>query len=638
MSNSILQIGISGLTAARFGVQTASHNVSNSNTDGYSRQEIVQGTALPSYTGAGFLGQGTTVDNVRRSYSSFLNTQVEQAKTQSSYYSSYLEQISQVDSLLADATAGLSPALDDFFASVQDVAAHPADLSSRQSILSSAQALSSRFQMLNSRMEDLRTSTNEQLRSTVEALNTYAIQIADINQRIATLTNSGASNQVPNDLLDQRDKLIRDLNEEVRTSKVNIADGTVNIFLANGQPLVVGTRSYTVSAQQDPEDPSNLVVGLDIGAGIAKFRTSDLQSGGKLAGYLAFRDDTLYPAIDALGKVAINLAASFNLQHTAGRDLNGAVGDSFFQQASPQVLANQNNAGTGVVTATISDAAALTGADYRILYDGTNYLVTNQTTNTTQTFASLPQTIDGVLIDISGVPSALDTFLVQPTRLGARGISVLVTDIKKVAASAPSIATTVGGGNTGTASVSSSTITIPAPTGFDYSTPIQIRFTTPTAYEVRTGSPGFATVAATGTLGGSGVISYNGWDVTLTGAPAAADTFTVTFSASGPGDNRNAVALADLQKTQMVEGSATLQETYAQLVSSIGNKAREIQISSRAQDNLLAQTVATQQSISGVNLDEEASNLIRYQQAYTASSRVIAMARDLFDQLIDATR
>lgn len=637
MGSSILQIGISGLNASRYGLETTSHNISNSNTDGYSRQEIVQGTALPTYTGAGFLGQGTTVDNVRRVYSGFLNLQVQQAQTQSAYYSSYLAQISQVDNLLSDASAGLSPALNDFFAGMQDVAAHPSDISSRQSLLSSAQAISSRFQLLNVPLENLRQSTNAQLQSTVATLNTYATQIVDINQKIAALTNSGSATLLPNDLLDQRDTLIKNLNQEVRATTVAVDDGTLNVFLGNGQALVVGVQNFPVVAVQDPEDPANLSIGLNNGGGVVKFRASDLQSGGRLAGLLDFRENSLYPAMDSLGRVAINLASAFNLQHTAGRDLNGAVGGNFFQVATPVALSNQNNTGSGVMSASITDATALTGDNYRIVYDGTNYLVTNQTTNATQTFASLPQTVDGVQMSIAGAPNASDTFLVQPTRLGAHDIAPLISDVKKIAAAAPNIATAVGGGNTGTGAVSSSTIDIPAAAGFDYSTPIQISFTTATAYQIRTGSPGFATVATTGVLGGSGVISYNGWNVTLTGTPAAADTFTVSFSASGTGDNRNAVALGDLQTTQMVGGAASLQEAYGQLVSSIGNKTREVQVSGRAQDNLLAQTVAAQQSVSGVNLDEEASNLIRYQQAYSASSRVISMANDLFKELIAAT-
>lgn len=637
MGSSILQIGISGLNASRYGLETTSHNISNSNTEGYSRQQIVQGTAIPAYSGSGFLGQGTTVDNVRRVYSGFLNLQVQQAQSQSNYYSSYLSQINQVDNLLSDSSAGLSPALNDFFAGVQDVAAHPADVASRQSLLSSGQAISARFQLLNSRLEDLRQSTNAQLQSTVTTLNAYATQIVDLNQKISALTNGGSAALLPNDLLDQRDTLIRNLNQEVRATTVAIDDGTVNVFLANGQALVVGTASFQVTAEQDPEDPSNLTIGLNNGTGVVKFRPEDLQTGGRLAGLLAFRDDTLYPAMDSLGKVAINLASSFNLQHTAGRDLNGTVGGNFFQVATPLAFSNQNNTGSGIVSASIADATALTGDNYRIVYDGSNYLVTNQTDNTTQTFATLPQTVGGVLISISGTPNATDAFLVQPTRLGAHDIATLVTDPKKIAAASANIAVAVGGSNTGTGAVSSSSITIPAAAGFDYSTPIQIRFTSPTAYEIRTGSPGFATVAATGTLGSNGVVSYNGWDVTLTGTPAAADTFTVSFSASGTADNRNAVALGDLQATHMVGGTASLQEAYGQLVSSIGNKTREVQVSSKAQDNLLTQTVAAQQAVSGVNLDEEASNLIRYQQAYSASSRVIAMANDLFKELIAAT-
>ncbi len=637
----LLQVGMTGLTAARYGLETTTHNISNSNTDGYSRQKVVQSTNEPEFSGSGFMGRGVNVNDVRRVYDSLLTQQVQQTQTRASFYSSYLGQINQIDNLLADPAAGLTPALSDFFAGMQDVAANPSDISSRQSLLSGSQSLVSRFQAIDGRLNDLRLSTNAQLQASVTSINATTAQIATLNQKISELTNSGSTGQVPNDLLDQRDTLVKNLNKEVGATTVAVADGTINVFLTNGQALVLGRQAQTLTSGLDPADSANVRVGLLSGSTTTAFRAADLAGGGALGGYLAFRENSLYPAQDALGRIAINLAASFNLQHTAGHDLNGTAGGNFFTQASPRVVANSANAGSGVVTATIATAGSLTGDNYRLMYDGTNYLLTNQTSNVTTTYGSLPQTVNGVTIAISGSPSANDSFMIQPTRDGARNIASLITDVRQVAAAAPNISTAVGGGNTGSGAVSGSVIAIPAATGFNYSTSVQIRFTSATAYELRTGAPGFATVATTGAIAGGGgttTVAYNGWTVTLTGTPAAADTFTVSFAASGPGDNRNAVALGNLQTTQMVGGAASLQESYSQIVSSVGNKAREIQVSSRAQDNMLESTIAAQQSISGVNLDEEASNLLRYQQAYSAAGRVIGIANDMFKEILDATR
>ncbi|TAK91776.1 MAG: flagellar hook-associated protein FlgK [Burkholderiaceae bacterium] len=636
--SSILQTALTGLTAARYGLDATTHNITNSNTDGYSRQQIVQSTNNPEFTGAGFMGRGVNVNDVRRVYDGLLTRQVQSAQAGASYFSSYQAQINQVDNTLSDATAGLTPALADFFAVTQDVAAHPSDIASRQGLLSGAQSLVARFQAIDSRLNDLRLSTNAQMQTSVTNINTYTSEIANLNQRISELTNSGTIGQAPNDLLDQRDLLIKQLNQEVATTTVAVPDGTVSVFLANGQAMVVGNRASTLSAAQDPADPSQLRVGLVVGASVMPFRAADLAGGGALGGYLAFRDNTLNPARDSLGLIGINLASAFNLQHTAGRDLNGAVGGNFFNVPVPIVISNAGNAGSGAVTATIASATALTSDDYKLLYDGTNFQLTNLTTNVTTTYATLPQTVNGVTINISGAPSANDSFLIQPTRDGARTLSAAITDTRLIAAAAPNISTAVGGGNTGTGAVSSSVIAIPAAAGFDYSTPVQIRFTSPTNYELRTGSPGFATVASTGVLGGAGTVTYNGWTVTLTGTPAAADTFTVSFAASGPGDNRNAVALGNLQNTQMVGGTASLQDTYSQLVSTVGSKAHEIQVSGKAQDTLLQNTVTAQQSVSGVNLDEEASNLLRYQQAYSAAGRAVAIAGQLFQDILDIAK
>jgi flagellar hook-associated protein 1 FlgK len=127
-----------------------------------------------------------------------------------------------------------------------------------------------------------------------------------------------------------------------------------------------------------------------------------------------------------------------------------------------------------------------------------------------------------------------------------------------------------------------------------------------------------------------------GYRITLTGAAAAGDRFTVSANTGGVADNRNALLLAQLQtKNTMVNGTANYQSAYSQMVSSTGNRSREIQVQSQAQDALIAQTKEAQQALSGVNLDEEAANLVRYQQAYQASARVLQVASKLFDTVLD---
>jgi flagellar hook-associated protein 1 FlgK len=292
MSDGIFGISITGLRAAQMGLTTAGHNITNASTPGYNRQEIVQSTNTPLYTGAGFLGQGTNVSTVKRVYSQFLDNQVQSAQTKSSYLDTYYAQISQLDNMLADPSAGLSPALQDFFSGVNDVAANPASVPSRQSMLSSSEALVSRFQALDQRFTEIRNGVNSQITSSVSLINSYAQQIATLNHQVV-IAEAGGNGQPPNDILDQRDKLIADLNKEVNVSVVKQEDGSYNVFMGKGQALVVGQQALTLSSRPMPDDPESMGVAYVSYGGSAQMLSSGSLDGGSLGVFLAFRIETL---------------------------------------------------------------------------------------------------------------------------------------------------------------------------------------------------------------------------------------------------------------------------------------------------------------------------------------------------------
>jgi flagellar hook-associated protein 1 FlgK len=640
MANGILGIGTRALNIAQMGLVTTEHNISNVNTPGFHRQEVVQTTALPFGTGAGYLGQGAQVDTVKRIYSQFLDNQVLAASTQSKFYDSYYAQVSQIDNMLADPNAGLSPALQDFFSGVQAVANDPASIPARQSLLSDTQTLTARFSALSDRLQQIRSGVNTQLTSTVTEINAFSTQIADINQKIVIAQS--ANQQPPNDLLDQRDQLVAQLNEQVKATVVKQSDGTYNIFVGNGQPLVVGASAYGLGTAQSPEDPDTLnVVYQTAGGGQIPLNQSDL-SGGNLGGLLAFRTDVLDKAQNELGRVALTLAETVNNQHQLGQDLNGALGGAFFNIAStsPTVQANTNNSGAGVLSATLdttnAGAAALTTSNYRLTYNAGNYTVLDLTNNTSTTVAAaaLSTAIPGVNLSMAGLPNNGDSFLVLPTRNGARDISLAINDVSQIAAAAP-IRTAAGTANTGTASINAGSVdnTTQPPLNANLQQPVTITFTSATTFDVTgtgTGNP----VGVAYTPGGN--ISYNGWVVQISGTPAAGDAFTIAPNTGGVADGRNALAIGTLQTTNLLAGNTTTyQGAYSQLVSEVGNKTRETQLSSQAQGALLSQTQQSQQSLSGVNLDEEAANLMRYQQAYQAVAKVIQTAGTLFDTILN---
>jgi flagellar hook-associated protein 1 FlgK len=645
MGNGIYGIGLSGLAAAQAGLLTASHNISNANTPGYSRQVVMLGTNQPQFTGAGFIGSGVNVTTVRRVYDDFLGAQATRAQASTSHLDTWSSELAKLDNLFGDATTGLGPALSGFFSALNTVAQRPADTASRQAALSAAQGLVSRLRQQASQLGEIRAADNGQIGSAVSVINGYATQIAELNRRIGEVNTGGV--QPPNDLLDQRDQLVTELNQLVGASVVVQSDGAYNVFLSNGQGLVVGQNAMQLVARPNPDDPQNVEVGLVTGAGVLRFTANDI-TGGTLGGLLAFRDGPLADAENALGRIAVNVATAVNDQQALGLDLHGSFGAALFATPQPVVSAATTNAGTATVTASIASAGALVASDYRLAFDGTDYSLTRLSDGTTQSFATLPQTVDGVTIDLAGAPAAGDRFLIKPVHQAASSITVALGDPAGIAAAAP-LASSASTANVGSATIgpASASATYPAsPLGG----PVTLTYAagTATLSGFPATQPVTVTVGATSTTYAAGVpvpytagatFSFGGASFTLSGSPANGDMFSIAPNANGGGDNRNAQALAGLaDRTLMGNGTATFASAYGQVVAAVGNAAQQADIEHQAQAALLDQTHAAQQALSGVNLDEEAANLQRYQQAYQASSKALAIAGSLFDSILDIMR
>lgn len=409
MSSGFFNVGVSGLNAAQSGLLTAGHNISNASTTGYNRQYIVQTTATPMFTGAGFLGQGTNVQTVRRVYSDFLEREVRIAETNVSELKAYGDQVAQIDRLLADPSAGLSPALQGFFTAADEAAAHPSSIPARQAMLSAAQALTSRFNSLDQQLTQIRDGVNAQITNEIGTINSLVLQVASINERILVAQAASAS-QPANDLLDQRDQLIADLNKEIQVSVQVESDGAYSVFFGSGQPLIVGGQSYQLLAKPSAEDLTQMEVALKAPTGEVITIPESLITGGTLGGLVKFRSGTLDTAQNELGRVAITMAATVNAQHRLGQDIDGIAGENFFKAVSPAVQGAPTNAGTATISADISVS------DYRVVYDGTNYNVTRLSDNTVaKTSPSMPIVVDGIKLSLAaGTPAAGDTFIVRP--------------------------------------------------------------------------------------------------------------------------------------------------------------------------------------------------------------------------------
>ena len=646
MSSGIIGVGITGIRAAQVGLLTTEHNITNASTPGFSRQRIIQSTTPPVATGAGFIGQGTIVTQIERLYSQSLVNQVNTAQTNVSELDAYYTEIKQIDNLLADENSGLSPALQDFFRGVQSVASNPSLLAARQSMISSAEALVSRFRSVENRLSELYDGVNTEIRSTVEAVNSYAQQIAELNQRIV-LAQAG-NNQQPNDLLDQRDYLVAELNKLVEVKARVDSDGSYSVFYGNGQQLVVGTTVSKLVVQASYSDITRMVVGVQA-AGSVQELPENLMTGGSLAGLLNFRSETLDKSSNDIGRLAATLTLTFNAQHALGQDLLGqALGEgsfaaNFFTVSQPQVVANTLNASAATVSATFASPTAATGggfytnlsnSDYRLTYNGANYTLTRLSDNqswSNATIAGLSAAVspsEGFTLASAGVMAAGDSFTLMPTRFAARNIAVnsaVAADPRLIAAATP-VRTTTGSTNSGSGMVTAGTV----PTGYALGAlPVTITYNSGT--NQLTGFPGGPVAYnPAGTT-----VTFNGISLQITGTPANNDTFVVARNAAGVADNRNALALGKLQTQSTVAGgTANYQDAYARLVSDVGNKTREIQVTGAAQSALLKQSQDARESLSGVNLDEEAANLLRYQQAYQASAKMLDIGSKLFDVIL----
>lgn len=638
---SLFNIGLSGLSVAQNSLTTVSHNMTNSTTVGYSRQNAIITTAGGVATSAGFLGQGAKTSTVQRVYDEFLTNQLRGSQTLSSSLGAYSDQISSIDNLLGDTTGGLEPLMEKYFAAVQAVSDTPSDTAARQSMLNAAQSLAGQIRSTSSYFEDQQTGINATVKSSVTQINAYTTQIAKLNADITRATAS-ASGQPPNDLLDQRDQLISELNQVVGVKVVTQDSGTINIFVGNGQPLVMGSNSYNLEAVASSADPTRTGIAYVLPNGTKIEMADDTLTGGTLGGTLQYRSESLDTAQNSIGRLAASLAQSYNNQNKLGMDLNGNVGTDLFSIGSPLVLTNAKNAATttATVTASIADANSLSTSDYELRFDGTNYnLVRLSDSKTVATAAAtipptapptpVTLTADGLSVTTSGDGMTKgDSFQIQPTRQIADKFDSLITDPAKVAAAAP-VKTTAGTTNTGTGTAKISGVA----QGFSMAgMPITATYDSATSTYTFADSTGTAVTATPGATANDYVIG--GVTISFGGTPAAGDQFTIGSNAGAVSDNSNVLAMSKLQTTKLIGGVSTFSDGYAILVNDIGSKAKSIAIAQTSQDSITTQVQTQQQSVSGVNLDEETVSMLRFQQLYQASSQVIKTASSLFDTLL----
>lgn len=555
MSVGVLGTALSGLNAYQLALSTTSNNISNASTAGYNVQHAEFGTQTEQFTGSGYLGNGVQVNTIARNYDQFLTGQVRSSTSAYIGSNTYYTLASQIDNMIADQNTGMTSAMNSFFSAVNGVSNDPTSIPARQVLLSNGKALAERFNGIANTFSGLTTQVNGNLNASVSQLNGYANTIAQLNTQIVAASHNGAG-QPPNALLDQRDALLNKIAEQANVAVVNQTDGSINVYIGQGQPLVLGSNPSTLQVQASATDSNHMSITLN-GQDV-----SSKLSGGAIAGNLQFRDQVLDPAQQQLGLLATGLATKVNTQHQAGTDLNSVAGLAFFNLGSPAVqvegaYSDQNLVVSAAFSAPTSANIATMGSAYKLTVTATApataYSLTNLSNNTTTaglSAATLATTAaaNGFSISFSGGALTVgDTFQISPTYNAAGSIQLNpnLTDPKQIAAA--------------------------------------------------TGAAGL------------------------------------------PGDNSNALALATLQtQTPMMNGSSSFSQVYSQLVTTVGTNTNAAKISSTAQNSVLQNATSAQQSVSGVNLNEEAANLIQFQNAYQASAKTVSVAQSLFSAILGA--
>lgn len=613
----LLNIGSSALQAYQQSLNVISNNISNANTVGYSRQSV----ALTQNVNG-----GVNVSGVTRLSDALLFNKSLGDSSSASRLSTFQTYASNVDSLLSQSASGLQQPLQQFFTAVNAVTTNPQDTASRQTMLSAAGNLVATFNSLQTQLDSLQDNINTQLGQSVSQINSAATNIAQLNNAIALAQGSGQS---PNELLDQRDQLITQISQQIGVSTVKQSDGSISVFTANGQPLVVGATTNALSLVQNSYDPTRMEVAI----GRPATNINSQISGGVIGGLLTARTQVLDPTTASLGKIATAISQAVNSQNAQGVDLNGNLGAAIFSSPTPTVLPASGNQGSASISAAITDPNQLNGSNYTLRYDGSQWSLLQSGTNTVVPMsgagtAASPFTAAGLSFQVSGTPGSGDSYLIEPTQNAAGQIQMVMSDPSRIAAAA-AVTPKASAGNTGSGTIAFSAVTNSSdPNLF---TPVTIQFSSANTYSINgAGSYGYTAGSA---------ISMNGWSVSISGTPASGDSFSVSKTPKNSGDNSNANLMAGLSTRKLLDGgSNSINSANVSLVSKAGTTSQQATASATAAQSVLTQTQTQMSSTSGVNLDQEAADLLRFQNAYQAAAQVISTGQNLFQSLLTAVR
>jgi flagellar hook-associated protein 1 FlgK len=667
----LLGIGLSGLNGSRIGLNVAGQNISNIKTEGYSRQTAEFGTRGSQQQGRFVVGSGAEVDSVRRITNSFLVSAERSDIATYGRSETFSGLMDQLDRMISNKNSGLTGNLTSFFSSLQTAVDGPATIEARQVFLSSAGRLAEKFEGLQSQLSALQNNTGRQVEAVVQQISGLAKDIGELNAKVSAASSNGGN---ANDLFDKRDQALRELSKLIDINVVPTENNNIAVSIGSGQPLVVGSEAFELITEADQGNPAVRELAVRSSSGNVARVGNDI-NGGLLSGLLNAQYGVIDNALNNLGRVALGVSVALNAAHNTGLDLNNSLGGNLFtgvnnaNSVANRTIANSNNAlpVDQVVSVGVTDVSQLSTSDYRLTFTGpSSYVLTRLSDNQSNTaldasasgtLGTLPATltVDGLTVNLSrpsGNFSTGDSFILRPSRSFADEIKLQVNDAASLALASP-VRTVAGSNNTGTGNVSAGEVTDKTTAFFTTTAkalapPVLIRFTSASTYDIldnsNPASPTALTQAQTGLTyppaspGGIFPDSY-GFQVEVTGVPGTGDTFGVDYNTGGVLDNRVGVALVKVQTTDLLDGGRlSIGGAYGVFTQEMGSRANGARNDLEASGALLSQSQNLQQSVSGVNLDEEAASLIQFEQAFNASAQVINVARGIFDTLLSAVR
>jgi flagellar hook-associated protein 1 len=627
--SSVLSTSTSALLAFQRAMATISHNVANVGTDGYSRQRVHLGTREPQAFGSGFIGRGVQQDTVRRMVDDFNFSRMVDSRAEMGRLQQINLLAGRLDRSFTDSASSLARPWSNFFDSMHAVSTDPSSTAAREAMLASAETVAARLRSLQGQLQSYDREVNLRISAGVDKANGLTRELAKLNEEIGRQTGA-AGGQPPNDLLDQRDRLVQELAGLLGVTTALQDDGSLNVYTQSGQALVVGTTALRLGTTPDPYRGDRLNIGLELGGTRVPLPSSAI--GGELGGLLEVRENVIDATSVALGKIAASLAFNVNRVNGEGIDLYGNPGAAIFNQPALNALPANTNSGTATLDASITDIAAFTGRDVVLQFDGANWSATDRRTGaavplTGSGTAGDPLVVDGVSVVVAGTPDANDRFMLQPAAGAAGRIRMVMDDPRGIAAAGP-LQLSADIGNLGNAVPRLSIVDRNA-AGFN--SPVEIEFIDANTYTVNGGPP---IAWAPGDT-----ISVNGWEMTLDGEPMAGDVFRVGPTPPGSSDNANMLVMAALDDARLLAGgNGSMNEVLRDMTVSVGFAARHSGDALQAQQAIDQQLLQNRESVSGVNLDEEAANLLRFQQAYQAAAQMITVADTMFQSLLAATR